>query len=371
MKNINLFVLGLLLTGCNGTSSSIKVKNDPIVVDIYAFNDLHGRISEDNKESEPGISKISTFLKNQKVKNENTIIINSGDYWQDTYESGYNKGKLLSECLDEMGVDTFTLGNHEFDWGIDVIKENKKLSTYTTYLGANIVNYQTNEIVDYVEPYKIIEKDDVRIGVVGAIGRRQLTSITSSNWEDITFLDHRDIVKDLSDELRVEKKCDVVILSIHADEEDAYPNDISEVSPVSNEKYFDAVFCAHSHQKEVKYYNNVPFVQAGSHGNYLGHVTIEIDKKCDWEEENLRVAIDKGYADVNNIYANVSREEVCVILSNLVELNMDIPYAISFSDSSDVSNWAYRAVSAFNYYDIISGYKEKKYVYRKNNLYKI
>ena len=311
MKKSKLIVLSFLLlvnTGCdfNFTSSIINVSNSSIsntsfnsvssvssiitssssdvsedknkekTIEIYAFNDFHGRISENKYENEPGISKLASYLDNQRKIKDEVVVINLGDYWQDTYESGYNKGKLLTECLDAMKVDAFTLGNHEFDWGIDVIKENKELSTYTPFLGCNIVNYYTNELVDFVEPYKIIEKGGVKIGIVGAIGRYQLTSITSSNWEDITFLDHTNIVKDLSDELRVEKDCDIVLLSIHADEEDTNPYEISKVSPVSNENYFDAVFCAHSHQNEIKTYNGVPFLQGGSHANYLSNVSISV-----------------------------------------------------------------------------------------------
>lgn len=272
-------------------------------IEIYAFNDFHGRISENIYENEPGISKLASYLEKQREISDEVVVINSGDYWQDTYESGYNKGKLLTECLDVMKVDAFTLGNHEFDWGIDVIKNNKELSTYTSFLGCNIVDYSTNELVDFVEPYKIIEKDDIKIGIVGAIGKYQLTSITSSNWEDITFLDHTNIVKNLSDELRVEKDCDIVLLSIHADEEDTNPYEISKVSPVSNENYFDAVFCAHSHQNEITTYNGVPFLQGGSHANYLSNVSITIlnDEIKDISYENKPFSIVSSCLENENI----------------------------------------------------------------------
>ena len=158
MKKIKLVLLFLLLlvnVGCKLNISSLI--NGEKTIEIYAFNDFHGRISENMEENEPGISKLASFFEHQRKTHNEVILINSGDYWQDTYESGYNKGKLLTECLDAMKVDTFTLGNHEFDWGIDVIKENKELSTYTSFLGCNIVDYSTNELVDFVEPYKIIE----------------------------------------------------------------------------------------------------------------------------------------------------------------------------------------------------------------------
>ena len=140
------------------SSNNSEEKVEEKTIEIYAFNDFHGRISENKYENEPGISKLASYLDNERKIKDEVVVINSGDYWQDTYESGYNKGKLLTECLDAMKVDAFTLGNHEFDWGIDVIKENKELSTYTPFLGCNIVNYYTNELVDFVEPYKIVEK---------------------------------------------------------------------------------------------------------------------------------------------------------------------------------------------------------------------
>ena len=65
MRNINIFILVLLLTGCN-LSSSITKENGSVTIDIYAFNDLHGRVSEDQKESvkffsELGLNKFDLF----------------------------------------------------------------------------------------------------------------------------------------------------------------------------------------------------------------------------------------------------------------------------------------------------------------------
>ena len=277
---LSSFINGLNNTSTNKISSSDSAQsNKPgtVILDIYATNDFHGRVSENSSQNEPGIAKLATYLDDRKEENpEGYIYINSGDYWQDTYESAYNKGSLLTECLDLMECEAMALGNHEFDWGVDVIRDNKELVSYTKFLGANIRNYpNTNEPVDFAEPYKIIERGDIKIGIIGAIGQNQITSITSSNWEDITFLPHAPIVKELSDELRVEKDCDVVILSIHADESATNGNEITRVSPVSNKKYVDAVFCAHSHQREVTYYNDVPFVQAGDHGRNLSHIQLQ------------------------------------------------------------------------------------------------
>ncbi len=278
-------------------SSNIDKDESPKLIDLYATNDFHGRISEISSKSVPGISKLSTYLKNKKELNsEGFVYLNSGDYWQDTYESGYNKGRLLTECLDIMECETLSLGNHEFDWGIETIKENRELTTYTSFLSANIRQYpNTTEGVDFVEPYKIIERNGLNIGIIGAIGQDQITSITSSNWENITFLPHTNVVKNLSDELRIEKNCDIVILSIHADESVSDGYEITKTSPITNKKYVDAVFCAHTHQREVTYYNDVPFVQGGAHGQNLGHIQLQYDNGV----VTSLIAEYEGYREIN------------------------------------------------------------------------
>lgn len=307
-NNSSITINNSSVSSISSTSTNNDKKDETKIIDIYATNDFHGRISENEEENEPGIAKLATYLNNRKKENEEGYIyLNSGDYWQDTYESGYNKGKLLTECLDLMECETMSLGNHEFDWGIDVIRENKQLTNYTTFLGANIRNYpNTEEQVDFAEPYKIIERDGLKIGIIGAIGQNQITSITSSNWQDITFLPHSGIVQDLSDELRVEKGCDIIIFSIHADESDSAGSEITQISPVSNKKYVDAVFCAHTHQREVKYYNGVPFVQAGDHGNNLGHIQLQYQ---DGEVTSLAAEYE-GYATMNDLEPNEEIEKI-------------------------------------------------------------
>ena len=261
----------------SSSSSSSSEKPNEAVIDFYAINDFHGRILEDSSEKVPGISKLTTYLKKQKEKNEEGyVFINSGDYWQDTYDSASNKGELLTKCLDVMECEAIALGNHEFDWGQSVIKNNKELVSYTSFLGANIYNYpSTSEKSDLGDNYKVIERSGIKIGIIGGIGDGQITSITSSNWTDLTFKTPDSIVQSLSDELRTEKDCDIVVLSIHADQDDAYQDKITQVSSVSGKRYVDAVFCAHSHQLEISTYNNVPFIQGGAHGKQVSHVQLK------------------------------------------------------------------------------------------------
>lgn len=319
LSSCNLFKEDISSTSQNHTSinSSEEFSSDSSInnivsstIDIYAINDFHGRISERQDEKVPGISKLSSYLTSQKEKNpEGYIFLASGDIWQDTYESASNKGALLSECLEAMECETMTLGNHDFDWGKEVIINNQALSPSVTYLSANVYNYPNeDEFANLGKEYKIIERNDLKIGIIGTIGSTQNTSITSSIWDDLTFKETTNIVKNLSNKLRIEEGCQIVIWSNHASFSDSDPYEVTSISPLTNKSYVDAVFNGHSHQNEIKMINQVPFVQSGSHGKSVGHIQLTYNKITQSITTNLYENI--GFGQINYFAKDQKIEEI-------------------------------------------------------------
>lgn len=254
---------------------------------IYSINDFHGDVIGNAGN---GILNVASYLK-QKKDNMDAIIINSGDYWQGAIESNYNHGELLTKIANIVEFDSMSVGNHEFDWGQQYIINNNKISDPNTgysvpTLACNVYKYDitTGKVGDYANlgaKYVIRDLDNgIRVGIIGGIGKDQITSITSQFVDDISFEDPIPIVKSLSDELRTKKGCNVVLLSLHADEDDAKADDaaITKISPVSGYKYVDAVFCAHTHQEETSTVNGVPFIQSGSNGTNVGNINLHLNK---------------------------------------------------------------------------------------------
>ena len=267
-------------------NSSIQ-ENNPVIedkfVDLYAINDFHGSVNENGNER--GILKVGTYLK-QKRKQDNTLVLSSGDMWQGSIESNYNRGELLTYVMNNVGFDCFTLGNHEFDWGGKYIEKNRNLKDektqyQTPFLAANIYNYDpiTKNVLLHADnlgdQYTIRELENgLKVGIIGVIGENQLTSITSQYVDNYTFIDTTTVIKNLSDELKKDKKCDIVIVDAHASSSQM-SSEITYVSSVTNKRYVDAVFCAHSHKYEDKIINNVPFIQAGSNGYSASYVRLK------------------------------------------------------------------------------------------------
>ncbi|MCQ2815421.1 MAG: Ig-like domain-containing protein [Bacilli bacterium] len=277
---------------------AISPKPSSATFDLYSFSDFHGNI-EDVTSVEPGIDKYSTYIKKQINESSNdTILINGGDLWQGSYYSNFNYGQLLNECMNEINIDAFALGNHEFDWGQEKIAANQAAANFP-YLGANIVYLNNDQIVDYVQPYKITVKNGVKIGIIGVIGSGQITSITSTRVDDIAFKDDLSTIKRYSDKLRNVFKCDIVIASDHEGTKasgTSFLKEITNVSPESGRRYVDAIIFGHNHISASGIYNGVGYINSGSNGERLSHMTLQINSNT----VTTTLSSNIGYRIINN-----------------------------------------------------------------------
>ena len=283
-------------------------------VDLYAINDFHGAWEK--------MARISGYLSEKKAEG-NTLLINSGDMFQGSMESNSNYGALLAACMDDTGFDAFTYGNHEFDWGLDNLRALSS-SSKTPYLGANIYNWDRTkgwgELADFAQEYVIKELDNgLKVGIIGIIGKDQITSISSQLVQTIGFKDPKDVVPAISEKLRNELNCDVVVVSAHTGPETFlkdYAWDVTE--------YADAVFCAHTHKQETSERGGVPLIQGGSYGNYVANVKLTVSENGNVRCDNYsNIPFDSSWKNkftveekINNSNANI-KEEANKVLGTL------------------------------------------------------
>ena len=312
-KRFTIFILAVVLAlsclGLFGFVATTARADTDRTVDIYAINDFHGAVSR--------MPQVAAYL--AKRKSEGAIVINSGDMFQGSMESNSNFGKLLSECMDEVGFDAFTYGNHEFDWGLDNLRELARNSA-TPFLGANIYNWNANTrqwgefADDLAREYVVKELDNgLKVGIIGVIGKDQITSISSQLVQTIGFKDPADIIPDLSEKLRNEKGCDVVVVSAHTGQDTFMGGGYWDITDDA-----DAVFCAHTHRSERTEKSGVPFIQGGSYGSYVSHVKLSVDGNgnvtCDKYENISRLAdVDETVYDtiqtkIDNSNAQISEQ---------------------------------------------------------------
>lgn len=246
-------------------------------VDIYASNDFHGAIEQD--KDNPGLEYWGSYYK-YMGQQENTLLLDQGDTWQGSIYSNINHGNLINDVMCEARWDARTVGNHDFDWGVNPVKENASRS-YGGYtvpaLAANVYDYNfstkefgTTQQSDFGSEYITYTLENgLKVGVIGVIGEDQITSINSLYTTEIGFKPHIPIIKSLATELRNNQHCDIVICSIHAGEEDVMGNGLKD--------YVDLVLCAHTHRSQENHEGNLYYAQFYKEGRQAGHIRLTYD----------------------------------------------------------------------------------------------
>ena len=268
-----------------------------VVIDFYVVNDLHGKFCDTDKQ--PGVDELGTYFKLMEDRDDNVVLMSSGDMWQGTAESNLTNGKILTEWMNALGFVSMTLGNHEFDWGQNAIRENVANAEFPI-LAINIYDNSTGKRVDYCQPSVMIERGGVQIGIIGAIGDCY-SSISSDKTTGINFKVGSALtalVKAESDKLR-EEGADIIVYLIH-DGTTYSDMDISDYYDISLSSggYVDLVFGGHTHS----YYittdaYGVPHIQGGG-DNSKGITHVELD--VNFANGNVTVNTE-DYVEIKNV----------------------------------------------------------------------
>lgn len=255
-----------------------------IYIDFYALNDLHGKFSDTS--SNQGVDELTTYLIRTALLDENTVFLSSGDMWQGSSESNLTNGFIITEWMNELGFVSMTLGNHEYDWGEEIIEENSELAEFP-FLAINIFDRATGERVEYCKPSVIVERNGIQIGIIGAIGDCY-SSISGDKSKDIYFkVGHEltDLVKEESERLR-SLGVDYIVYSLHdgfgqnkRSETKVTANQIKSYYDIElSDGYVDLVFEGHTHQKYVlvdEY--GVYHLQNGGENKGISHIEVAIN----------------------------------------------------------------------------------------------
>ena len=184
-----------------------------VSVDLFSINDLHGKFND--TDDQPGVDELTTYLKNAVQANPYTVLLSAGDMWQGSSESNSTKGLIITDWMNELDFAGMALGNHEFDWGVEAILQNAELAEFPI-LAINVYERSTNTLADYCTPSVLVDKGEVQIGIIGAIGNNY-SSISADKVQDYYFvLDDAltKLVKSESDSLRAQG-ADLIVYVIH------------------------------------------------------------------------------------------------------------------------------------------------------------
>jgi len=288
MKNRRLFLKQILAGGAAIAATPVQAfARNSEKITILHTNDLHSRIepfsSRDPKFANlGGLSRLSTMVDKIRKVEKNVILLDAGDIFQGTPYFNMFGGELEFKLMSNMKYDASTLGNHDFDNGVDGLIEQLPNAKFS-FLNCNY-DFSKSKLKDYVKPYKIIEKNGIRIGILG-IGIKLEGLVDKKNYGDIIYNDPISNANRVAEELKNQKQCDLVICLSHLGFKYDDPNLVSDIQFAEKSKNIDLIIGGHTHtflKKPEKIKNadgkKILVNQVGWAGINLGRVDFLVEK---------------------------------------------------------------------------------------------
>jgi 5'-nucleotidase len=253
---------------------------------ILHTNDTHSTIlplnpNLDNKElaGRGGFLRRAAMIKEERQQNPELLLIDSGDFSQGSGYYTLFKGEVEIGLMNQMGYDCATIGNHEFDFGMDNMARLFKMANFPIVCS----NYDCTGTVleDVVKPYVVLKRNGIKIGLF-ALAPPMKGLVFDGNCEGITFIDPAEAGQKYIDILRKQEKCDLVICVSHLGWfRSVYPDE----KFISLTEGCDLVLGGHTHtyMPTLEYApdkngKKIPVDQNGKHGVYVGKLVLTLEK---------------------------------------------------------------------------------------------
>jgi len=186
------------------------------VITILHTNDTHSQIDplppNDRNAGKGGVARRATLVKRVRKENPNTLLVDAGDVLQGTPYFNFYKGEVEYKAMSAIGYDAGTLGNHEFDNGVEALAAALKFANFDI-VSANY-DVKGTALEDRVKRYVVKTVGGIRVGLFG-LGISPTALITPANFKGVTFLDSLIAACDVVKKLREEERCSLVVCMSH------------------------------------------------------------------------------------------------------------------------------------------------------------
>ncbi len=245
---------------------------------FISTNDFHGQLETGKTVSNKlvgGAAYNMTYINNYKALNPlGTVLFDAGDMMQGTPISNLLWGESVIDVYNQMGYQAAVTGNHEFDWGLDVLQERMAQADFPI-LVANIFIEGTDDRPDWAVPTTMLYVKGEHIGVIGVTSKDTPTIVMAGVTEGLEFRDVGPIVQELATELRDEGATIVIVL---AHMPDVYSGVVSGEMLSVAVPGVDLIISGHSHSGYSGKINGIPIIQQYSSGTAIGVSNLSFDR---------------------------------------------------------------------------------------------
>jgi 5'-nucleotidase len=254
---------------------------DDTVITILHTNDTHSQIDplpeNDQHAGKGGVARRATLVKRIRKQNPHTLLVDAGDAFQGTPYFNFYKGEVEYKSMSAIGYDAGTLGNHEFDNGVEALAAALKFATFDVV--SSNYDVKGTPLEGTVKPYVVKTVGGIRVGLFG-LGISPVALITPANFKGVTYLDPIETAKTMVKTLRTTERCALVVAISHLGfYRNPRPRDVGDGQIATQVDGIDFIAGGHTHTfmeqperiKQPCGQETVVF-QVGRSGIYVGRV---------------------------------------------------------------------------------------------------
>lgn len=318
-------------------------------VQLLNITDFHGRISEAG-------TQVASVVEEERAKfgtggdNMGTGVLSTGDnIGASTYTSSSQNDKPTLDVLNAIGIQASAVGNHEFDKGIDDLTGRVSDTADFPYAAANVYDKGTENVVDGLDEYTIVDVGGVSIAVIGVVTKDTASLVSPDGIADLEFGDPTDAVNRVAEDLEnlpEDEQPDMTVVEAHLG---ASSTESLEDAKASNAEFkklvteadasVDAMFTGHTHMPYAfeapvpgEPDRTRPVIEAGSYGEYVGQVTMRVDGNSNWQASGLDLIETKDKS-----YDSEVVDKVAGIISDAEEKAKELGSDVSGTISEDIT----------------------------------
>lgn len=266
-----LLLAGALLAACSSTPRETETLRR---LTILHTNDEHGWM-ESYKGSGGAAGLQRQWLQREGYHPDGPfLIISSGDMWTGPAVSTYLAGESMVDVMNALGYRSATLGNHDFDFGQEVIRKRRQEAGFP-FLGANIRLRSSGALPDYVEPYALIDVNGIRVGVLGVTTVETPVDTRPTHVADLEFRPYAEALETYVPEMRA-AGADLIIVAGHICGSEA-----EALAPLASTLGIPVIAGGHCHQQIAQTVDGVTLIESGYFLRGYTRVDLMVDTALD------------------------------------------------------------------------------------------
>jgi 5'-nucleotidase/UDP-sugar diphosphatase len=265
---------------------------------ILHTNDFHGAVEPavQGDTQSGGLVNLAGLIDQVRAENPGrTLVLDAGDCFQGTYVSNSTQGEVVMAAMNAVGYDAWTLGNHEFDWGQEVLQARIVQAQFPA-LAANLIDENSGEVWDGAKPFVIVEAGAARVAILG-LAYPDTPAITKpQNVAGLDFQQAAGTVRRYLPDLEEQADLIVVLSHLGLDGDQALARAVDGI---------DVIVGGHSHifLESPREVNGTLIVQAGAKGQVLGRLELTLDlatgQVTDYDHHEGLLPVDGSSAGVH------------------------------------------------------------------------